>query len=132
MTHRLVICFKFKVRYGSCCNFCINFGCHGTYSSFILSSLPCLALMHCIAKTTVTTPDEVKSPVSGSPSSHQGFLGAISHDIHKTSQVASISGLDALLHDQLKCLEYVKKTHCYIADIRTVRKNERKQLHPFV
>ena len=32
-----------------------------------------------------------------------------SHDIHETSQVASISGLDAVLHNRLECLEYVKR-----------------------
>ena len=79
----------------------------------------------------MTSADSVKSPVGGSPSSHQGLSDAISHEIHETSPVASISGLDVVLHNRLECLEYVKKTLCYIAVIRTVRKNERKRLHPF-
>ena len=60
-----------------------------------LVPLPCSLSLG--AKMTVTTVDVVKSPVGGSPSSHQGLLGAISHDIHETSQVASISGQDSVL-----------------------------------
>ena len=80
----------------------------------------------------MTAADAVKSPVGGSPGSHQGLSDAISHEIHETSQVASISGLDAVLHNRLERLEYMKKAPCHIAFICTVRNNERTQLHPFV
>ena len=81
------------------------------------------------AKTTKTAVDSVKSPVGGIPSNRQAFSDAIPHEVHQTSQLARVSRswLYAVLHNRLKCLEYVEHTPVDIIDIRTVRKNERKK-----